>query len=473
MDKTYRIEYFNRQAKESDAWKKRNRYYHRQLRQIIKFIVPPGKKVIEIGCGTGDLISYVSPSRGVGIDFSNEMLNIAKSKYNNIEFINNDAENLSIAEKFDYVILSDMIGYVDDVWQAFRELKKVVDCNSRVVITYYNYLWDPVLWIAEILGLKMKQDHQNWLSQDDICNLLYLNGFEAVKKGESLLIPVYIPLISGFINKYVARLPLIRNFCLIEYIVARYTGNDSGRQEKEMSCSIIMPCRNEAGNIESAVSRTPQLCAHTELIFVDGNSTDGTIEKIREMIDKYKGVKDIKLVHQGEPKGKADAVQKGFKIAAGDIFFILDSDLTVPPEDLLKFYIALMENKGELINGSRFVYPMEKESMRFLNKIANKLFSMIFSKLLEQRITDTLCGTKILTKDNYNKIVANRSFFGDFDPFGDFDLLFGAAKLNLKIVDVPIRYKPRTYGDIKIERFKHGWLLFRMVLVALRKLWFK
>jgi ubiquinone/menaquinone biosynthesis C-methylase UbiE len=470
MDKKKKIKYFNSIAHERDIWKKKNWYYYAEIGRIIKFIIPPNKEVLEIGCGTGDLLAQTEPSRGVGIDFSEEMIKVAQKKYPNLEFRTEDAENLKLNEKFDYIIMSDLIGHLSDVWQAFRELRKVTHYQTRVVITYYNYLWEPLLALAEKFRLKMRQDYQNWLSLDSIENLLNLNGYEVIKKGYRFLFPKYIPLISTFLNKYIAKLPFIRRLCLIEYLVARQKEGTDTRPKEKFSCSVIVPCRNEAGNIEGVITRTPEMGKHTEIIFVDGCSNDGTVEKIEELMSKYKDQKDIKLIHQGGPNGKGDAVRKGFAEARGDILLILDADLTVPPEDLPKFYLALVEGRGEFINGSRLVYPMEKDAMRFLNKLGNVAFSLIFSWLLEQRISDTLCGTKAIFRRDYLEIAKGRGYFGNFDPFGDFDLLFGAAKANLKIVEVPIRYKQRTYGDIKIERFKHGWLLLKMCWVAFKKL---
>ncbi|MDP2724847.1 MAG: glycosyltransferase family 2 protein [Syntrophales bacterium] len=170
--------------------------------------------------------------------------------------------------------------------------------------------------------------------------------------------------------------------------------------------------------------------------------------------------------------GKGDAVRLGFAHAKGDILMILDADLTVPPECLPRFYDVLHRGKGEFANGVRLVYPMEKEAMRFLNLMGNKFFSRAFSWLLGQPIKDTLCGTKTLWKSDYDRIVANRSHFGDFDPFGDFDLLFGAAKLNIKIHEVPIRYMERSYGATNIQRWRHGWLLLKMVFFAVRRIKF-
>jgi glycosyltransferase involved in cell wall biosynthesis len=232
---------------------------------------------------------------------------------------------------------------------------------------------------------------------------------------------------------------------------------------------VIVPCRNEAGNIADIVKRTPTLGTGTELIFVDGNSNDGTVERIQEEIARYRGPHTIRLIHQGEGRGKGDAVRKGFEAATGEALMILDADITVDPEALPKFYDAIAGGHGEFINGSRMVYPMERQAMRILNLIGNKVFGMIFTWLLEQRLRDTLCGTKVLWKRDYEKIKAGRSYFGEFDPFGDFDLLFGAAKLNLKIVEVPVRYRDRTYGETKIKRFRHGLLLLRMCGVAYKR----
>lgn len=209
-----------------------------------------------------------------------------------------------------------------------------------------------------------------------------------------------------------------------------------------------------------------------ELIFVEGNSSDDTKKEIKRVIQKYQKERNLVLIDQGRGRGKGDAVRKGFAKARGDILMILDADLTMPPEELTKYYKIISSGIGEFVMGSRLVYPMENQAMRFLNIIGNKFFSLVFSFLLDQKIKDTLCGTKVLFKKHYEQIVKNRSYFGDFDPFGDFDLIFGAAKLNLKIVEVPIRYKARTYGETNISRFKHGFLLLKMVIFASRKIKF-
>ncbi len=447
---------------------RKNRYYYSGLTSYCRSVIPKGSSVLEIGCGTGDLLAGVEPSRGLGIDLSTNMIEIARVKYPSLDFSVGDIEDLHLDEAFDYVILSDLIGYLYDIEKAFEQLHHITSSHSRILITYYNYLWEPVLRLGDQLGLKMPCPVQNWLPMGDIENLLDLAGFEVVTTGYRFLLPKWIPLVSHVANTYLARFPFLRKLCLTQVLVAKPASSEI---DPDVTCSVVIPCRNERGNIDQAVHRVPRMGSHTELIFVEGGSEDGTAEEIRRCIEDHPE-RDIKLVLQGNGRGKGDAVRRGFARATGDVLMILDADLTVPPEDLVKFFDALVRGKGELINGSRLVYSMERHAMRFLNLIGNKFFSIAFTYILEQRIRDTLCGTKVLLKRDYERIAKGRSYFGDFDPFGDFDLLFGAAKLRMKIIEVPIRYKARTYGDTQIRRIQHGWLLLKMTVFALRKIKF-
>ncbi len=457
-------------SQKRDKYIRRNKYYYKDMIKFLKFNIPESSHVLEIGCGTGYLLNALKPSRGVGIDISPGMISIAKEKYCHLEFFQMNAENIHLEETFDFIVISDTLGYFEDIQRAFKELAKVVHPGTRIIITYHNFLWQPLLKVAEWLRLKMPQPHLNWLNKPDIINLLQLEGFDIIKKGRRFLFPKFFPLLSWFFNKYIAHLPLFNRLCITGYIIAR-PAVLSAVDNKDFSVSVIVPARNEKGNIENAVKRMPRLGKHTEIIFVEGHSTDNTLDEIKGVCEKYKEQLDIKYTIQ-EGKGKGDAVRKGFATANGDILMILDGDLTVPPEDLPKFYSAITSGRGEYINGSRLVYPMEKQAMRILNIFGNKFFSLMFTWLLGQPLKDTLCGTKVISKENWEKIMANRSYFGEFDPFGDFDLIFGAAKLNLKIVEVPIRYRAREYGKTNISRFHHGWLLLKMVFFAMNKIKF-
>jgi len=364
--------------------------------------------------------------------------------------------------------LSDVVGNIYDVWSAFRALRRFCHPRTRIVVTYYNFLWEPLLRLGESIGQKMPIPQQNWLGRADLANLLELNHFEIIRSGTAQLLPVDVPVAASIANRYLAQAPGLRHLALTQYFVCRLAHGGGPLPSRDYTCSVIVPTKNERGNVDDIIARTPDLGRGTELIFVDGNSKDGTVEAIERHI-AAKTRSNMRLIHQGDGKGKGDAVRKGFAAAKGDILFILDADLTVPPEELPKFYAAIAEGKAEFVNGSRLVYPMEGEAMRFLNSLGNKFFGVALSAILEQRLKDTLCGTKVLFRRDYERIAAARGFFGDFDPFGDFDLLFGAAKQNLKIMELPVRYRARIYGETKISRFREGAILGRMTWHAFRK----
>ncbi|MEO5357289.1 MAG: bifunctional class I SAM-dependent methyltransferase/glycosyltransferase family 2 protein [Nitrospirae bacterium YQR-1] len=466
------MDYYDSIADKRDYYIDKNKYYYDDLIKFLKFTIPAGKRVLEIGSGTGHILAALEPSYGVGVDLSAKMVQTARLKYPYLNFFKMDAEELELNEApFEYIVISDTIGLFEDIQRVFKQMKPLINNHTRVVITYNCPLWHPLLNIAEALGLKMPKQRLNWLDAEDVSQLLYLEDFEVIKTGRRFLFPKNWAFISAFINKFIAHLPFFNSLCLTGYIIAKPAFRVDGTKP-EPTVSVIIPARNERGNIENAVKRTPTLGSHTEIIFVEGHSNDGTLDEIKRVCALYGNKVDLKYTTQ-DGKGKGDAVRKGFAMATGDILMILDADLTVAPEELPKFYEAIATGKGEFINGTRLVYPLEKESMRFLNMLGNKFFSIMFTWILGQRLKDTLCGTKVLSRENYLKIQANRYFFGDFDPFGDYDLIFGSVKLNLKIVEVPITYKAREYGETNISRFSHGWLLLKMTMFAVNKLKFR
>jgi len=465
-----KVEYFNARARARKE-RKVNRYYWKEITDYCRYFSHEDSSVLEIGCGSGDLLAGIAGSRKVGIDISEEYIAWAKEKHGDtkIDFRVMDANALELNQTFDLVILSNLVGFVDDIQNVFEQIKKVSHANTKVIVQYYNSLWEPVLKLAELIGLKTKTPWQNWLNSRDVNNLLFVSGFDVYRSTKRLLFPFYIPLFSELCNRYLAKFPFFRFFSINTYSFAKPLpiSNEADYKTK-YSTTVVIPARNESGNIENAILRLPKFGKHVEIIFIEGNSTDDTWAKIQEIQKKYAATHDIKIGQQ-KGKGKADAVREGYKIATGDILMILDADLTVPPEDIPKFYDAIAGSKGDFINGTRLVYPMDKEAMRFLNYLGNHFFSWAFTWLLEQRFKDTLCGTKVMFREDYIKLTKNRKYFGEFDPFGDFDLLFGAHKLNLKIVEIPIRYRERTYGSTNISRFKHGLILLRMCAFASRK----
>ncbi len=459
-------QFFDENIEAAERFARRNRYYHEEIARLWRFYLTPGDRVLEIGCGTGDLLAALAPEGGTGVDFSHEALRRAARKYPRHHFVEADAHNVALNEKYDAVVMSDVVGYLHDVQRAFENLHACMKPSSRLMVNVFNHLWEPFLKLAERLRLKNPAGIQNWLSLGDVANLMRLAGFEPILSGYRFLFPFKVPILAPLINRLIAKLPGLRKLCLVQYVIARPVPQCPPDWATRYSVSVIVPTRNEVGNIGGVFERTPCMGKATELIFVDGKSTDGTVAEIERRMAAYNGPMKIQLIHQGEARGKADAVRKGFDAATGDILMILDSDLTMPPEELPKYYRAIATGQAELVNGCRLVYPMESQAMRLLNYAGNKFFSVAFSWLLGQPIRDTLCGTKVLSRADYEKIKAGRVFFGEFDPFGDFDLLFGAARAARKIVDLPIRYRDRTYGETKIQRWRHGWLLIRMCALA-------
>ena len=445
----------------------RPRGYHDLLLEYYRYHIPRGSRVLEIGSGTGELLAGLEPALGVGVDFSPEMVRIAREQFPgaNLQFVEQAAEELHLEQgPFDYIILSDTVTFLDDVLAVFRKLKPLCHSRTRILTNSFSRLWQPVLRGLELIGLRYPQPMRNWLTKEDVCNLLVLAGFDVVLTDSRILCPARIPLLANVLNRMFAPTPGFRWMSLSNWVVARLPV----AMPTETSVSVICPCRNESGNIPEIVRRFPKFSGPAELLFVEGHSDDSTLAECQRVAAENSHL-SIRVFQQ-TGRGKGDAVRLGFAEARHEILMILDADMTVPPEELPGFAKALIDGGAEFVNGSRLVYPLENEAMRFLNLVANKCFAMGFSWLLDQTIKDTLCGTKVLLKQDYERLAKQRSYFGDFDPFGDFDLIFGAAKLGLKLRDYPIHYRARTFGVTQISRFRHGWLLLQMYVFALFKL---
>jgi len=455
-------------ARKMDSWAGWGTAYHERLAEVYRFWVAPGQRVLELGCGRGDLLAALKPSKGVGVDFSQEMIERARKRHPDLLFIEADCHQLQgLDGPFDAVILSDLIDDIWDVQEVFVQLARLCHDRTHIIVNSYSRVWEFPLYIAGKLGLAKPKMPQNWLTMEDVSDIMSLADIEVVRTWHEILWPLPFPILEKFCNKFLARLWPFKFFALSNFILAR----PRPRKIAEAPLvSVIVAARNEAGNIAEIFRRTPEMGAGTEIVFVEGHSQDDTYAVIEKEIARHPERKS--QLHRQKGKGKGDAVRLGFAQAKGDILMILDADMTVPPEDLPRFYEALIGGKGEFINGVRLVYPMQDEAMRFFNFLGNKFFSLAFSWLLGQPIKDTLCGTKVLRKSDYELIAANRDYFGDFDPFGDYDLIFGAAKLGLKIIDLPVRYRARTYGTTNIQRWSHGLLLLRMVAFAARKIKF-
>ncbi len=466
-------DFFNSPEMNRDKWLRKGSTFHAEDLKFLKEIIPENRNILELGCGNGQLLASLKPKYGLGIDFSKKLIKEAKKKYHKLNFIETDLEKMPKTignkTKFDFVILCDTIGYLEDITDTLDSFHHFFTEDTRLVVSYYSPLWAPFLNLATLLKLKMININSTLLGTSDIFNFLDNSHYQTVRIDRKILIPFSLFGIERLINRFIAPLPLFSNLCLRHYNISRSL---KAVNKSKKSASVIIPCKNEKGNIASAIRRLPAFTDNIEVIFVEGNSTDGTWEEINKVIkanDKRNKKLSIKAYKQ-PTKGKADAVFYAFDNANNDILIILDGDLTVAPETLRKFWNKISSGEAEYINGSRLIYPMDNNAMRFLNYIANKIFSVLFSWILSQRYTDTLCGTKVLTKENYEKIKLNNSDLGNFDPFGDFFIIFGSSRLCLKMCEIPIRYKARSYGETQISRFSHGYMLIKMVIFAFFKI---
>jgi hypothetical protein len=441
-------------------------YFYSLLRKYLTLFILPQNSVIEVDPTSSLLVAAMPQGKIAFRDVPKEI--VLATEFRQATVV--PAARIHNAAP-DYLVVSGLIHYERDIQALLAKLHTMCRQDTRLILTYYSSLWRPFANLASRLGIRRKLPEANWLAHEDVTNLLELENFQLVRLDQKVLMPIYVPLLSHLLNRYVAPLPFFRNLCLVNIALARPLFADARQKRPEPSVSIVVPARNESGNIDNILKRIPVMGPADEIIFVEGNSTDDTWQAIQAVQRRYGSERRIQIAQQSG-KGKGDAVRKGFGLATNEILMILDADMTVPPEDLPKFYHAIKTGKGEFINGTRLVYPMEKEAMRFFNLLGNKFFAMAFSFVLGQRFKDTLCGTKVISRSNYLQLAANRSYFGDFDPFGDFDLIFGAARMGLKIIELPICYRERVYGETNISRWRHGVILLAMLAFSARRIKF-
>ncbi len=446
---------------------RRHRYYYDEIKRVVRAAVPDGQRVLCIRSDAGQYLAWVKPSRGVGVEISERLNALARANAPGCEFLTAGAQDFEVDGAFDTVLIVNAVNELFDVQATLERARDVCAERGQVVIVFYNFLWQPLVQLAEALRLKRQQPKQNWLSFGHVSHLLRLSGFEPVERSRSILCPFGIPGLAWLFNRCVARLPLIEKLGMVQTVVARPTREPDA--PRSPTVSVIVPCKNERGNIEEAVLRTPEMGAGTELIFCDDRSTDGTGDEVRRMQQEHPE-RDIRLV-EGPGISKAENVWTGFDAAKNDIVMILDGDLAVAPEELPKFVDALARGRAQFANGTRMVYPMRGQAMRLANLFGNKLFGMLFTHILGKDISDTLCGTKALWRDDYKRMKPLRGTWGIRDRWGDYELIFGAAALGLERVDVPVHYMERTYGETKMTgRLKNAWIMLRMCKAAFFKL---
>jgi len=351
-----------------------------------------------------------------------------------------------------------------DLDRLLREAFHQVNRRGRLLLVLYNPYYRFLYQIANLLGLRKGTIPKNFMTRSNLDSLAKAAGFEIVQMSNPEFIPLRMFGLGDLINRFLKVLPVLNNLSWITLVYLRPV-----KPEKENpSISIIVPARNEEGNIRRIVDSIPSFCEDIEVIFVEGNSTDNTWLRIQEIVKEPSVQSRFRAISclQQPGKGKADAVRVGFAKATGDLLTVLDADLTMPAEDLPRFYDAYVKGRADFINGNRLLYPMESDAMRFINLLGNIFFAKLLSLILDLRINDSLCGTKLFSRLDYERMTAWNHDFGKFDPFGDYEMLFPASALKLGTIDIPIVYKARTYGDTNISRFRDSLKLMRMCMIG-------
>lgn len=439
--------YFDALADNWDRYKQRNPYYHHSERALFRTFVPEGISVLEIGCATGDLLALLRPERGLGLDLSPHMVARARQKYPQIEFLAADGVFFDTDTRFDCIVLNNVLEYVEDIQRLFDTCRRLLTPRGRLFLSAWNPRWASWLRLGARLGLGTPDTQRRFLSELDVANLLQLNGFEVVHSTRRTFLPKRIPLLAPLGNVLAAQTPGLRCLGMTQFLIARLAS-----PAREYSVSVVVPCYNEADNIADCVRRVPLMGRHTEVIVVDDGSEDGTAERVAPGLNPHV---EVRCISYQPNRGKLNAVRTGCEAARGEILILLDADMTVPPEDLPCFYRPLAAGTTDFVNGTRLIYPRAEGSMKLQNYYGNKLFSRLVSWLTGTRLSDTLCGTKAFFREDY------RHYRMGYDPWGDFDLLFGAAQRASKIRDVPIHYEERRAGRSKMKALRHSWALLK------------
>jgi SAM-dependent methyltransferase len=452
-------DYFETVAPDWDRWRERNRYYHDHLQELVLGPVPPGRDVLEIGAGTGDVLAAAEPHIGVGLNISERLTELARSKYPDLRFETfvPDAVGRQAALDTDYILSVNLLDHSYDLYELFANLRDCMTERTLLITTSSNPLWSPVLRLASQLGLRMPESPRNFITNRDIASILHVLGFDVVEEALALPVPTRIPLVAPLLNAILPDLPLVKFSGSVQFIAARRR-----IPREHLSVSVVVPCHNEEGNVAECARRVPDMGAGTEIVFVDDGSTDGTrAAVVTAMAEDPR----VRLIAYDTNHGKANAVRAGFAATRNDVLMILDADMTVAPEDLPKFLEPIASGTADFVNGTRLVYPMEGEAMPTVNFLGNKAFCFLVSWVVRQRVSDTLCGTKALLRRDYETMPLPGR-----DRWGDFDLLFGAARQKLRIREIPIHYRDRMAGQSKMNVSKDGPLFLAACLAGWKML---
>ena len=381
----------------------------------------------------------------------------------NIHYINENTKD--VISECDTILISD-IEHQSNPTSSLLSLSKIIRDDTKIIIISRNLVWMIFIKLLKSL-FSFSPKKNNFLPYSYLDNLFSICNLEVIRNEKIITLPIYIPFFTNLINR-IFRLPLLNIFCLSNITILKKKDQNFSNN-KDLRVSFIIPCKNEENNIKTFENEIKNSNQSNEYLFGDDNSMDKTIDEIDKLSKKLNNNKILK--YNGPGVCKSENVYKGIELSSGDIIVVYDADLTVDFKDV-EFSIDILKNtNADFINCTRMIYPQKDGAMKFSNFIGNSIFANLFSLLFRKKITDTLCGTKIFFKKDWVKIKKNITGLGVKDLWGDFDLLIGAYKNNLKITEVPVTYHERKEDNTKMTSvFLNGIRMLSIVLVAFYKL---
>ncbi len=368
-------------------------------------------------------------------------------------------------KKYKTIILTDLFEVSTDILELLSMVNKLLGKDGIIVICSINQKWNRILNLFERLNLKDGNQKRLFINSTIVLNIAKVTGLEFVTQRNKQIFPFRMLGLGSLINNILEILFFPFSFGIRIYSILNQ--QEKFNEEKKYSKSIIIPAKNEEKNLKPLLNQIPELEEDHEIILAIGDSEDKTYEVAKEIKEARCWPFEVKVIKQ-TGKGKANAVWEAVEEASKEVIIILDADISVNPETIVQFNSVIDTGKASFVNGTRLIYGMESGAMRIVNNLGNRIFQYIVSIIIGQKITDSLCGTKVFFRKDFNKIKLWKELVQMKDPFGDFDMIFTAGYFGLKILEIPVRYQARVYGVTQIKRFRDGYKLIIYLLNSIK-----
>tara|TARA_B110000977_G_scaffold125183_1_gene160299 strand:+ start:1495 stop:2904 length:1410 start_codon:yes stop_codon:yes gene_type:complete len=456
---TSTLNYYLKNKESRENFLKKKNFLFDEISKALNYLINDSNYVKFFCCGNSSIVNKVNSKNIYINEINNTFINsLTKSEIKKEDEIN---KNLN----FDHIVIAD-IEHQKFITKNLIDLNEKIDNECRVIVLSKSIFWSTLINFYKKIK-NIGPDKNNFLPYSNLRKIFLNTNFEIVKNEKIIFFPFQFSLLTKFINQ-IFRFPVLNFFCMINLTVLKKVQKKNYQAEGK-KISFIIPCKNEGGNIKFFYEKIINSTINAEFLFGNDNSSDNTLDEIKKLQQAIPN-KEIKI-YDGPGVCKSENVYKGINLASGEIILIYDADLTVSFDDLVNSINLLLKTDADFINCTRMIMPQQKNAMKFLNFYGNLFFAFLFSILFKQKITDTLCGTKIFFKKDWEQIKKYNNTWGAKDLWGDFDLLLGAYKNNLKIVENPISYTDRKEDETKMTGIiKNSIRMLIITFVAYYKL---